>query len=599
MTGQFSEDDKERVRQATDIVDLVSQYVSLRQTGKSFKGLCPFHDDKNPSFVVSPDRQTYYCFACHEGGDAFAFVMAQEKLDFPAALELLARRAGITLKRRKRSEGEAPFDRDRLYDANAWAAEYFGKMLQSDAGRGVRAYLEKRGFKDAIIAEWQLGFAPDSWDDLLKAAQKAGFKTLELENAGLIIPREGKEGHYDRFRNRLMFPIFDTQDRAVGFGARALKDEDQPKYLNSPETPLFSKSRALYGLNKAKKAVSDAGNVAIVEGYTDVLMAHQCGVPIVVATLGTALTREHARLLKRFTPHVTVVFDADAAGQKASDRSLDIFVEEAMQVSVVELPAGEDPCDTMLNRGADTFRSCLEKGEELFSYKVALARRSSGDTPAEQAAAIDRVLETLARVPNGVERSMVFDRVVRLVQERFAVNDEGALRQRLSHRMRQMRTRPTDESGPPDQSGQPSLTLPAMERELLAIGLGCPELVPKIAAAVKPPDCRDPRAGRILEAMIALERSGKAADEAHLTSALEDRELGRLIVEIAALDPGKEPYEARLEKCLRRWREQGQRASAHSLREKLKAAAAAGDAEAERKLWEDIRHLERGDVAPS
>jgi len=588
LAGRVADDDKERVRQATDIVDLVSQYVSLKQTGKNFKGLCPFHEDKNPSFVVSPDRQTYYCFACHAGGDAFAFVMAQERLDFPGALEHLARRAGVSLARRKpRDEAAAPYDRDRLYEANAWAVEHFASLLRSPKGRAASQYLEQRGFSDETIQGWHLGYAADAWDNLLKEGQRAGFKLLELELAGLTVARDSGDGYYDRFRNRLMFPIFDTQNRPIAFGARALNDEDQPKYLNSPETPLFSKGRALYGLNKAKRAITERDDVAVVEGYTDVLMAHQCGVPTVVATLGTALTRDHARLLRRFTPHVTVVFDADAAGQKASDRSLDLFVEESVGVRVVELPRGEDPCDALLAHGADAFNRLLDGGEELFSYKVALARRTSGSSPAERASGIDRVLETVARVPNGVERAMVFDRVVKLIQERFDIGDESALRRRLKSQLNRLGRRPASGPGGEDQphAVEQRLPLPALEREVISIGLARPDLLPAIEQTARPAECGDSRAARILAAMIELHREGQPVTEAQLASRLEDAELTRLTVQTVAEDGAKTNFDTRLGLCLGRWRQQQQRTAARALKEQLKAAA--GDPDAERRLWQD------------
>jgi len=587
IPGRFTEDIKEQVRHATDVVDLVSQYVTLKTTGKHFKGLCPFHDDKTPSFIVTPERQTYHCFACKAGGDVFTFVMEQEKLDFPAALEFLARRAGITLPARGR-EGKSPsYDRNRLYEVNEWAAKYFVSLLSSNAGDSVRNYLSNRRFTEETISSWQLGFSSDSWDGLLKAGQRAGYRASELEKAGLVLAREGSKGYYDRFRNRLMFPIFDIQNRVIGFGARKLREKDQPKYLNSPETPLFSKGRALYGLNKAKKAAGENGSIAIVEGYTDVLMAHQNGVTNVVATLGTALTRDHVKLLKRFAPQVVVVFDADPAGQKASDRSLDIFVEESMEVNFAELPPGEDPCDTLSSVGPDGFRKLLNQGEELFAYRVRLARKTSSNTPAAQAEAVDRILETVGRIPNGVERALVLDRVVKLVAETFDTNDERALRRRLQNRMKRLNTRPELDSRHRRNNDVQS-PLPPVEREVLSIGLLCPELVEEIEKSVRPEDFSDPRSSAIFAAMLHVQRSGTAVEPSRIASFLEDKELSRLLVEITTVDAEKGNFRTRLKLCLERWEQDRKRASARSLRAQLKAAASSGDTEAERKLWRDF-----------
>lgn len=607
MTGQFSEADKERVRRATDIVELVSRYVALRPSGKSFKGLCPFHNDKNPSFVVSPDRQTYYCFACHEGGDAFSFVMAQEKLEFPEAVAYLADRAGVRLtpRRTESSTGRRAdgIPRERLYAANAWAADYFSLCLRTGGGQKAREYLARRGFEDKTVECWKLGYAPEGWGNLLSEAQRAVFTGAELLAAGLVVPREGGQGHYDRFRDRLIFPIFDTQERVIGFGARALSDREQPKYLNSPETALFDKSRALYGLHNARKSIGETGEAVIVEGYTDVLMAHQCGVCNVVATLGTALTREHVRVLRRYARQATVVFDADDAGQKASDRSLEVFVEESMPVRVAELPAGEDPCDTLLRGGADAFVESLGKALDLFECKVMQARRSCGDTPAERSAAIDRVLETLARMPNSVERSLTLDRVVKMVVKEFELAEERALRARLEARLRRMqmqgaRGRPAQNSAGRTEAApsgtasvRPECSLSALEREVLVIGLRCPELLPQIAENVQLGECRDQRSKRILEAMLALHKEGKAVNEAEVSARLEDRELSRLVVSMVANDPDGVPFERRLELCLERWRRERMENRVRVVRAELRGAQARGEGERVKELLAELTSL--------
>ena len=321
------EDQKIQVQQATDIVRLIGEQVSLRPKGKEFAGLCPFHDDKNPSMFVSPAKQIYKCFSCGAGGDVFTFVTQYHKMTFPEALSFLAERAGIRLEARGgRGGGEAKQgERGRISQANTLAVGFFRALYRhAEHGRSGREYVAKRGISPEMVEAFEIGYAPDRWDGLSMTIAQKNWDLGAFELAGLVKARErGGEpasgeasGHYDRLRHRLIFPIFDAIGRPIAFGGRKLREADEPKYLNSPETALFNKSATLYGLHLAKKPIIDSRTAVIVEGYTDVIACHQAGVRNVVATLGTALTAEHVRELRRYAEQVVLVFDGDAAVRK-------------------------------------------------------------------------------------------------------------------------------------------------------------------------------------------------------------------------------------------------------------------------------------------
>ncbi len=415
--GQYVPDSiVDRIRRSVDIVALVGETVPLKRAGSTYKGLCPFHREKTPSFIVTPERQTFKCFGCGEGGDVFSFVMKTENVSFPEALEILAERTHIELPRRGgRDAGASRDEKSLLFRANAWAADWFHKKLIEEAiGRTAAEYLSGRGVTPEIIERFQLGYAPDHWSALMEAGRAKGIPLPLMAKAGLLSSSQKNDRQYDRFRNRLMFPIRDVRNRVIGFGARAL-DDSEPKYLNSPETPLFSKGRTFYGLDRARETLSQTRRAVVVEGYMDVIAAHQHGLTGVIGVLGTALTREHARLLRRYADETVLLFDADNAGQSSANRSIDAFAEEELSVRVVTLPDGQDPDEFVRANGAEAFESVLESGVEGLDYKLkqALATvpehlRNSAPTVAR---ALDDVLATVARMPNAVTRSLAVGRI--------------------------------------------------------------------------------------------------------------------------------------------------------------------------------------------
>ncbi len=393
----------DEVRRAADIVRVISEHVSLKRVGVSWKGLCPFHQEKTPSFNVRSDPPIFHCFGCGEGGDVFKFLMRREGCTFPEALETLARRFGVPLP--ERGFGDAPERqaRERILAALEAAALHYTKRLWSPAGRPALDYLLGRGFQKSTLERIRAGAAVDEWEDL-SAALAQQFPDEVLLNAGLVLP--GKDGRrpYDRFRNRAVFPIVNEAGKVVAFGARSL-DGSEPKYLNSPETAAYQKSRTLYGLYWAKDQVRRENRIVVMEGYLDVARAIEAGVGEAVATCGTALTPSHARLLRRFSERVVLNFDQDEAGQTAARRSFDALAGEGLQLHVVELPQGHDPDTYLKEAGADAYRARLQEAPAFVEWAIRrAAARHDLLTPPGQAAFAGDLLPLLAKVDNAIER---------------------------------------------------------------------------------------------------------------------------------------------------------------------------------------------------
>ena len=413
--------DIDEVRRRTDLVSVVEKYVTLKRAGKGLTGLCPFHKEKTPSFHVNPDLGLWKCFGqCNEGGDVFKFVQKIENLSFPETLERLALRAGVTLTPRggPRSGTSSPSerppgdDREQLYRINTLALRFYREVLAKSPL--ALEYLQERGIAHAAAEDFALGFAPDSWDALTGYLARHGVALADAERAGLVSVSKNDGGYFDKLRGRLIFPIFDVQDRPVAFGGRLLgaAGPGAPKYWNSPETPLFSKSRTLYGLGRARKAIAAGGRAVVVEGYTDVVAAHQAGFENVVATLGTSLTEEHVKVLARLAPVVLLAFDADSAGLKAAFRAGEIFEAQDVEVRVLDLPEGEDP-DSLLRAGRRLdFERAMDAAMPLTQYRLErLIRRSDLSGEVGRIALFKKALPVLATVPSVIEREQYVKRL--------------------------------------------------------------------------------------------------------------------------------------------------------------------------------------------
>jgi len=408
---------KEEIKRTVDIVELIGQFVQLKRSGQSYMGLCPFHSEKAPSFTVSPSKQMFHCFGCKKGGDLFAFWMTYHQVSFPQALKDLAEKYHVSLPER---DPGTPGLKESILRVNEAAADFFHSLLmKSGKGKAGREYLQRRGIPGEIQTEFKLGYAPDEWDALAKALREKKINPESVLQAGLLIPRK-TEGHYDRFRNRVMFPIFDMRSQIVGFGGRVL-DQSLPKYLNTPETPVFQKGELLYGLHIAFSRIRESGRVVIVEGYTDVLALIKHGFRGAVATLGTALTRDHIRKLKGYAREAVVVFDPDAAGTAAAMKSLSFFLDEGMPAKVLSLPDGEDP-DTFVNKsGLEAFEALLERSVPMFDFFIDRKMAGGGKEIEHRVKVLEDIFPVLAELKNHVQRALY----VKRLSERLQVTEKA------------------------------------------------------------------------------------------------------------------------------------------------------------------------------
>jgi len=436
----------EEVRSRTDIIELVSDYVKLERRGKNFVGLCPFHDDRNPSFSVSPEHGLYYCFACQAGGDAFKFIMEMEGLSFPEALERLARRAGVPLPERADTVGAqtARRQRDYLVRVMELACSYYQRNLwEKPEGRQGLEYLRGRGLSDETIRRFGLGLALDSWDGLLREAQGRKVKPRALEQLGLCLARKDGSGYYDYFRHRVMFPIRDERGRPVGFGGRAM-GLDEPKYLNSRQTRVFDKGRLMYGLDRARGFIRQKERAVVVEGYMDVIACHSHGFEETVAPMGTALTSDQAQLLKRYTDQVYLAFDADAAGTRAALKGIETMQGAGFSVKVVPLPSGLDPDDFLREKGAGAWEEALAGALSFFDFRweVAAARWDPGDST-EKARLVAAMAPTVLSSPDPVVRADY----IRFLAEELGVREEAVVAQLRRFRGQMGRHSPAKTAG--------------------------------------------------------------------------------------------------------------------------------------------------------
>lgn len=409
MKGSNRTEAVEQVRLNTDIVEVISAYVNLTKRGKNYIGLCPFHHEKTPSFSVNPDGQYYKCFGCGEGGDVFDFVMKNENLSFPEALRQLAERAGISIAAENTEQSAAELaaqqHKMRIYTLNESAAGYFSTLLQASEARMARAYLQKRGVTAEVLQRFRLGFTGQRWDGLLQWFNAQTVKPDQLLEAGLVIAKKEGNGCYDRFRNRIIFPIFDVQHRIVGFGGRVM-DSSQPKYLNTSETILFNKRAVLYALNFAKEAIRKAGYAVIVEGYMDALTAHQFGMQNVVASMGTALAEEQAELLRRYTTEVVIAYDTDTAGKAATLRGIEILQQAGIGVRIIALPTGKDPDEFIRSQGVEVFRRLAEEAVSVYEFKIAqVVQNYNKATITGKVKIINKCLPIIQEVNNEVAKA--------------------------------------------------------------------------------------------------------------------------------------------------------------------------------------------------
>ncbi len=567
-----------QVKEANDIVQVVGSYVALRQAGATWKGLCPFHDDHRPSFDVDPRRQRYKCWSCNKYGDVISFVQEHERITFPEALELLARRAGIPLE----NPGASPQAQGRalMLETIRWAAEQFQKCLCEDpVAEQARRYLDERGLLEETVRRFGLGFAPLAGDWLVRRARADGVGFGVLEEVGLVARRTQGDGHYCRFRDRVMFPIRDALGRTVGFGGRILPTSAllprAPKYYNSAETPLFNKSEQLYGLDAAKAAAGKAGYLAVVEGYTDVLMAHQMGVPQVVATMGTALNARHVHKLRMFAPRVVLVFDADAGGNTGVDRALEIFAGQEVDLAVATLPDGMDPCDLLVARGAEPFKQALEGAADALDFKL---RQVTADGAADgvegRRRAADAVLAVIALAPElaGQAGAMKRELMVTRVAKRLGLQI-ATVQARLDE-LRQRRQRAEENRRQAESGGERRAAKAAPhEKQLLEVLLADSGLVPAAREEVGTGEIGHLGLRQLLAGLYALHAEGEPPTLDLLRARLDNPRLAEAALELQEVGRANPNRDATLKQLLAEFRRRRLQPVKQELQNQLQAVS--------------------------
>jgi len=430
---RVSQDVIDRIRAQTDIVDLVGQYLELRRSGDNYRALCPFHNEKTPSFNVNHSRQIFHCFGCGRGGDAFKFLMLHDNLTFPEAIRVLAERAGIKLEPESPRAAQQRSERARLIELNEFAAKHFRSRLVGEPGAHARAYLAQRGISEEVSGKFMLGYAPDLWSHCTVEAARSGFSQKEIERSGLAKRRQSGDGMYDLFRNRLVFPIHNMSGKVIGFGGRSLGD-DEPKYINSPETDVYRKGETLYGLLQARDAIRQNRCVLVVEGYMDLLQVAQAGYGNVAATLGTALTERQAAIIRRLAESVVLIYDGDDAGAKAAERGMTVLAQLGIEPRVALLPEGKDPDDYIRSHGADAFGTLVDGATDMLDFVLRDTTDDASLGPARKTAIARRAFGVIEAIDDAIKRSDY----LRLLAERLKVS-ETSVRNEFSAYVRSRR----------------------------------------------------------------------------------------------------------------------------------------------------------------
>jgi DNA primase len=533
MAGLIPKDIVERIKNESDIVAVISEFVNLKKSGKDYKGLCPFHQEKTPSFYVVPGRGFYHCFGCSQGGNVINFVMEHERFDYPGALRYLAAKAGITIPQ----TGDSRSDGDRLYNALSLAAGYFESSLWGKSSETAIKYLKSRKIEKSIAQMYGIGFAPPGWDGLIKAASSKGIKPSDLERAGLAIK---KEGYYDRFRNRLMIPIRTIAGRVVGFGGRVLPGDDSPKYINSPETEVYKKGRILFGLDISKNDVRAKNEAVVVEGYFDLITLNQSGITNAVAASGTGFTVEQAALLARFCERVVLLYDSDSAGIKAAFRACGILYNSGLEPRLVKLPKGFDPDSFVRENGAERLSGLIKEANDILDFVQQFIKGRFADQPlSKQKKIINKLTELLEPIDDGLTRNLLSKKMF----EKIDIDSKtlGILSERRTTAL-------------PGSDVPLSPTRDRVERKFLAILLMHPEQISKAEKVVEESLFTEESNARIFAAITKFHTEGKDFDISELSEEVGGNGASRCLREIAIQELSTPDWELEFEGYLKKFR---------------------------------------------
>jgi len=578
----YSQDLIDQVRGASDIVDIISEYVPLKKKGANYFGLCPFHAEKTPSFSVNQAKQIYHCFGCGEGGNVFTFLMNHDKLGFTEALKLLARKSGIKLPKPQQDKKTADLN-DQLYYANSVANAYFKQTLnQKNLNEKAKTFLKQRGVDSTAEEKFSLGYAPDKWDGFLSFAQSKGLDPKILVTAGLIVPKSDGKGYVDRFRDRLMFPIFNISGKIVAFGGRTLNPKEEAKYMNSPETPIYQKGKILYGLNFSKDSIREEGKAIIVEGYMDFISLFQAGIKNLVATSGTAFTTDQARLLSRHAQEVFLLFDSDSAGQQAAVRSLDILFDQGFEVKIVSFPQGEDPDSYVKKSGSEKLTELIEKAQNWIEFRTnRLGKKFSTFTIVEQEKIIADFMETASKIKNEVRRELFLKKL----SESLEMN-ENILRKNLNRKI-----------APAKSQNKTGGTLPlrrtteTLEKEFLRILLEGEYLIEKVQGKLSVEDFVTSEHREILRLLFQSHKEHQPLSVSSMLDKIKDGKIRNLITEISVLEIGAGDLELQLTGYINSIRKQQKEKQIQDITDKIRDAEAKQDTETAKKLSENLHKL--------
>lgn len=543
----------DEIKSRLDIVDVISEYVPLKKAGQNWRGLCPFHTEKTPSFMVSPSKQIFHCFGCGTGGDVFTFLVKYEDLSFQESLNILAKKAGVTLKKFQ-GQSVKTEEKENLLNLHKDALIFYQQSLKQNTK--AESYLERRGITRKALGLFSIGYAPAKWSALIAHLQSNGYKTEAIKKAGLIT--YGGKNYHDTFRNRIIFPIFNLRGEVIAFGGRVM-DDSMPKYLNSSETPIFNKSRILYGLSQAKESIKKTGFAILVEGYLDVITAHMYGFTNAVAPLGTALTREHGKLIKRFTDEVVLVFDGDASGKKAAKNAIGILSENALNVKVLPLPEGEDPDSFLKKKGKNVFGDLLEKGISIVDFFVIQTGIDSRRKNNEHLLARE-ALVIISKIPDSVLQGYY----VKLLSEKLKIN-EVFIREELRKIKKNPRHKIASGGELVKASSIRSRARPMDEVYLLQLILQFPEKSGEIFNAVSMEDLED----HVTKAIFKKMKNGLTDYSALLSECDEDEKA--LLTELSFMSDFENP-EKILKDCLNRLKSKKLQMLLHELQDKIKMA---------------------------
>lgn len=583
----------DRIREGVDIVSLISEHLSLKKTGQNYTGLCPFHSEKTPSFVVSPAKQIFHCFGCGAGGNVFHFLMKNENLTFPQAVRSLSERAGVKIPEANKRDEKIEDAKEPLYKANELTMEFFSKNLaEAKEGEKARQYLEKRGIEKKTIQEFNIGYSLPQWDAAYRHLRQNGIDTAALEKAGLIIRKDSGDGFYDRFRDRIIFPIFDLKKRVIGFGGRVL-DSSLPKYINSPESPIYIKGENLYCLEKARQEIGKRGYLLIVEGYLDAIMTYQKGIRNASATLGTALTPGHLRLIKRFTSNIVLVFDPDSAGKKAAIRSASLFIENGMKAKVASLTEGTDPDTFLREKGVDAFVDKLKNSEKLLDFVIRETKgKEALSSIDEKVRVVDDVLPLINRLPNKIERNAYVRRLAEELQL-----DEKDIFAELENRLQKKGYKQEDKkqslkTGTAHNGLQKRMGHSGAKAEemLIHLMLNDESIAKRVKDHLSPDDFKEPLFKRLTGIIYSVIESGREFNTVFKT---EDAEMAGLFSALSMRELDYDDREQSFYDCVQKIKGAGIKERMKDLQEKLRIAEKNGDKDSSRQILEKMKLLKQ------